>query len=104
MKCQKAWFQAFAFTCKLCRSALGYDDYCCTVAEDVMGMDNHKMGPADTMYTVRWQYLEIALGFNYDVILQDCDVLWTKNPVEDFRSDPEVGGCTRDNPVRPIVA
>jgi hypothetical protein len=22
--------------------------------------------------------------------MQDCDVLWTKNPVEDFRSDPEV--------------
>ena len=39
----------------------------------------------------RWQFAEIALGFGYDVILQDCDVLWTKNPLEDFRRDPAVG-------------
>ena len=37
---------------------LGYDDYCCTVAEDVIGEDH--VGPSDAMYTVRWQYLEIA--------------------------------------------
>ena len=69
--------------------SMGYDDFCCTVAENVMDMDS--MGPSDSMYTVRWQYLEIALGFKYNVILQDCDVLWTKNPVDDFKSDPEVG-------------
>ena len=68
---------------------LGYDDICCTVAEDLVGEEY--IPPEDSMYTMRWQYVEIALGFNYDVILQDCDVLWTKNPVADFRSDPEVG-------------
>eukprot|EP00227_Mantoniella_beaufortii_P017289 CAMPEP_0197575390 /NCGR_PEP_ID=MMETSP1326-20131121/804_1 /TAXON_ID=1155430 /ORGANISM="Genus nov. species nov., Strain RCC2288" /LENGTH=615 /DNA_ID=CAMNT_0043138149 /DNA_START=55 /DNA_END=1902 /DNA_ORIENTATION=+ len=68
---------------------LGYDDECCTVVDqDATDMT---YGMADDMYIARWQYAEIALGFNYDVLLQDCDVLWTKNPVEDFRSDPGVG-------------
>ena len=73
---------------KVC-DTLGYDDTCCTVADDVIGAG--MMGPADAEYTVRWQYLEIALGFGYDVIMQDCDVLWTRNPLADFRSDPEKG-------------
>jgi len=56
---------------------LGFDDECCTVAD--LDADT---GPVDDMFVARWQYVEIALGFNYDVILQGCDVLWSKNPVE----------------------